>query len=392
MFYLSSLWPKKLKQIIFGSWMGYKYADNPKYLLEYILAQDDKFIIFWCGRKELHDKVPKHPHLTFVEYGSIKSIKAILASKYCFVDHGYRDLFRYNITGGANTVYLGHGMTLKNMGTRGSHIGKGIHHHLKRIYRKSCSFKFYICSSEAHKKKLLKEYAGVNIISKNVLTTGQPRNDFLNNYMNDTQEHILMKSKIIRKYNIPANKKIIIYLPTFRDNSALGFSFGKLNDCNKNMIDDVLGLSNAVIIEKKHFIDGTFRGYAPSVMSNNILLLDDRKGIDTQELLLVSDMLITDYSGCYFDFLLLDRPIIHYVYDLEFYANRDRGLYYRLEDVAGGDVVTTFEELCKTILKNFKHPEINNELRRLVRENMMTYEQGKSCKNITRKLFKILID
>ena len=69
--------------------------------------------------------------------------------------------------------------------------------------------------------------------------------------------------------------------------------------------------------------------------------------IDTQELLLMTDLLVTDYSGCYVDFLMLDRPILHFAYDRQYYEKADRGLYFNLDEVAGGAIVGDFETLCK---------------------------------------------
>ena len=46
-----------------------------------------------------------------------------------------------------------------------------------------------------------------------------------------------------------------------------------------------------------------------------------------------SDILVTDYSSCFFDFLILDRPIIHFLYDYDYYKEKDRGLYYEKEGV-----------------------------------------------------------
>lgn len=71
--------------------------------------------------------------------------------------------------------------------------------------------------------------------------------------------------------------------------------------------------------------------------------------IDTQELLLICDLLITDYSSCYIDFLHCNKPIIHYLFDGEYYQKNDRGLYYSFKDVAAGPIIYDEAELISNI-------------------------------------------
>ena len=58
--------------------------------------------------------------------------------------------------------------------------------------------------------------------------------------------------------------------------------------------------------------------------------------------LAAADMLITDYSSCFFDYLITNRPIIHYLYDYDYYVKEDRGVYYDVMDVVAGDTPKTF--------------------------------------------------
>ena len=71
------------------------------------------------------------------------------------------------------------------------------------------------------------------------------------------------------------------------------------------------------------------------------------KDFDPQELLFISDLLITDYSSCYIDYLLLKRPVIFYFYDS--YETEDNELYFTPQDHKVGDVCYSEEELLGSI-------------------------------------------
>jgi CDP-glycerol glycerophosphotransferase len=106
----------------------------------------------------------------------------------------------------------------------------------------------------------------------------------------------------------------------------------------------------------------------------------------------VSDMLITDYSSCFFDYLILDRPIIHYLYDYEYYENEDRGLYYRWQEVVGGDVAFDKDKLVELIKINMDNPMKEHNLRREKREKYMTYENEDSSEIIYQEIISLLKD
>jgi CDP-glycerol glycerophosphotransferase len=105
--------------------------------------------------------------------------------------------------------------------------------------------------------------------------------------------------------------------------------------------------------------------------------------VDTQELLVCTDLLITDYSGCYFDYLLIDRPVIHFAYDREYYTKSDRGLYFDLDEAAAGPVVECFHSLCENIEQDLLRPERHHGRREKVRTRIMGFETGDACRKIS---------
>ena len=112
---------------------------------------------------------------------------------------------------------------------------------------------------------------------------------------------------------------------------------------------------------------------------HNIKLVD--KDADIQELLLIANTLITDYSSVIFDFLLLDRPILLYAYDLDDYS-KTWGFYYNLEEIAPGPIFYNAEDLINGIKNLDKIDKEYREKRIEIRNIFNKYIDGKSIERI----------
>lgn len=158
-------------------------------------------------------------------------------------------------------------------------------------------------------------------------------------------------------------KHVILYLPTHRNQGKIQIQVKELFDFEK--LNEFLTKNKILFVIKKHFYHNNERtnltGY------QNIIDLTGQN-YDTQELLYNSDILVTDYSGCYMDYLLLNRPIIFYSYELVDYLKNDREMYYKYEDIAPGDISRNFEELYNTLKQGVEggfavsrnHPRVKN--------------------------------
>ena len=174
--------------------------------------------------------------------------------------------------------------------------------------------------------------------------------------------------------------KIITYMPTFRDKASQGFSFSRLLEDERflHLIDDY----NIIIIQKAHEAN-IRRGEKFAVnYSDRILNIQD---IQPQILLAASDILVTDYSSCFFDFLLLDRPIIFYMYDYLYYANKDRGLYFSKEDILCGLNPEKEDDLITAIQKTITKDE-HSGMRQKIKSKYMTFESENNCEIILKNI------
>ncbi|WP_375488749.1 CDP-glycerol glycerophosphotransferase family protein [uncultured Jatrophihabitans sp.] len=169
--------------------------------------------------------------------------------------------------------------------------------------------------------------------------TGQPRNDVLVNA--GASQVAAARTKL----RIEPGTKVILYAPTWRDDqhdSRSGYVYTQPLDIAR--LHKTLGDGWLLLFRAHYLVTNTidFAGHGDFVR--------DVSGVDDiNDLCLASDVLITDYSSIYFDYALLDRPMLFFMYDLARYASALRGFYLPVEDVPG-PVVRDQDELEAALL------------------------------------------
>ena len=170
----------------------------------------------------------------------------------------------------------------------------------KAKFKKNSSLWDYLISQNSYSSKIFKRAFAFD---GEMLEIGYPRNDILINENNETKIN-----EIKERLNIDKDKKIILYAPTWRDNefhrSGI-YKFATEMDFNvmKNALSD-----EYVLIVKFHYLvkdEINWDEYRDFIIECNEMW-------DIQELYLISDILITDYSSVMFDYALLNRPILFF--------------------------------------------------------------------------------
>ncbi len=166
---------------------------------------------------------------------------------------------------------------------------------------------------------------------------GYPRNDVLTREL-DSHDMLNVDSELFGelKRRKKAGWKVVFYMPTFRDVGKDPFSGGVLQERN------LLGFAER---EKTVFVCKFHPYEARSLKAQSPYIVCCKSGYDPYPLLRLADVLITDYSSVYFDFLFLNRPIIYFLYDHENYIQRNRELNFHLKDYAPGPKAYTEDEL-----------------------------------------------
>lgn len=160
-----------------------------------------------------------------------------------------------------------------------------------------------------------------------LLEEGYPRNDFLSNATAEDIEEIKVKLGMDQI----GDKKIILYAPTWRDNqhqSGVGYTYKTEVDFDK--LRDELGDEYVILFRAHYLVANSF-----DFDKYQGFVYDVSKYDDINHLYLAADVLITDYSSVFFDYAILEKPMIFYMYDLEDYRDNLRGFYIGLDELPG---------------------------------------------------------
>lgn len=273
---------------------------------------------------------------------------------------------------GKRLIYINHGWGTKK--TPGNYELKDSR--VINSYRQvKKSVKYVICNSYFDSTYFLNNKLLNDIPTPVFLPLGHPRNDILVEKKNDD----IYINDLKQKYKIPKNKRIFLFAPTHREYQLLGSNYDLqlINMYFKEFakLDKLLGSKNYLLIFKPHY----FINY--SLFENtfkNILVVPQSIAVDTQELLLVSDVLITDYSSIFVDYLLLERPVIFYPFDIEYYE-QIRGLVidYNNPIHTPGPKINSLKELIDLTEKDFKEYDLKKS-----RDFFHNYSDGKSAERI----------
>lgn len=324
--------PVNKKQIIFESFLGKFYSDSPKYLYEYLYnTYGDEFEYVWV----INDKdieIPGNPKR--VKRFTLKFYKELARSKY-WVLNG-RQAARLKKKNSQKIISTWHGTPLKKLGLDIGNVYTR-NPNIKKAYIKVAKDWDYLISPNQYTTDILRSCFGYE---GKILETGYPRNDIL---YNATPEKV---SQIKKGLNLPEDKKIILYAPTWRDDEyfdAAKMHFELKLDLEK--MQRVLGNEYILLVRTHYFVADRM-----DLSSVEGFAYDVSKYEDIAELYLISDILITDYSSVFFDFANLKRPILYFTYDLEKYENVLRGFYLDIHTEVPGPLLKTSDEVIDSIV------------------------------------------
>lgn len=371
---LSLVLPKK-KIAYFSSFFG-QYNDNPKYISEKLHEINPDIPIYWVKSKRNRETFP--PYIKTVDINSFKHYLLMFTAKVT-VDNQLgmrtiwgvtnplkRILFRFMTQMHHNQLNIGtwHGTPLKK-------IGKDS---LDNIPNSTiCKCLSYTIAGCKHTEQCILSAFGNDMAIKKI---GTPRNDIFFRETNRTE--------ICNKLNLPSDKKILLYAPTFREN---------LNLSGPQQIQDIDWIKVCNILKEK--FDGEWCSVVrvhPHVL--NEICFDSTKGIingnigdDMAEYLSIADVLITDYSSSFFDFMLSKKPIFLYTPDLDSY-NKERGLYLSVESTPLNKSNTP-KQIYRDIIE-FNDFEFKINVDNYLKKTLGNYEEGHAAEIIANDINRFI--
>ncbi len=359
--------------IVLGAANGKAFIGNPKYLYLF-LKKNTNYKLLWFSKSKDQIKKLKQEGINCVYAYSLDAIRTLRKARAVFVSHGWGDILPIKFPPRTVVIQTWHGGFIKIKG-KNPYVTSYINSKwttLTRLKIRYYQFFDYVISNSSEKFQLNIASNVFKFPVERIITTGYPRNDIL--FSNDSN---LIK-KIKKNYNIPDKiKRIILYAPTYREVISTKKPFEK---------EDLIELNNlckdteTIFLIKAHINEELIN------FTNFEYIQLASKNTDIQELLLISDILITDYSSVTCDFLLLKRPILLYTYDYDEYISY-RGIYYKnLEEIAPGPLLYTANELIDAIknisdiFEKYKAKAIN------IRDFFNKFNDGNSSERLLRFL------
>lgn len=362
---------KKPRLVLFESFKGKSYSDSPKYIYEYMLKHNSNYRFIWSVVEK--QNIPGSPKQ--VKRLSLKYFYYLARAKYWVINSRLPNYIEKS----SETTYLQtwHGTPLKRLAGDMEDVympGTNSALYKRNFYNETQKWD-YLISPNAYSSKIFKSAFWFN---KPMLEVGYPRNDVL--YNKNKNEDI---TKLKQKLNLPLDKKIILYAPTWRDDEF--YAKGKYKFNLKLDLADMrekLGNEYIIILRMHYFIASQlditeFEGFAYNYSNYD----------DVGEIYLLSDILITDYSSVFFDYANLKRPILFYTYDLEKYRDTLRGFYIDMEKEVPGPLLENTGEVIQAIQKINEMKASYHERYEVFYDRFCKWDDGQAAKRVVEKVF-----
>jgi CDP-glycerol glycerophosphotransferase len=318
--------------VLFISWKGKQCADNPLAIAAELRRRGDDREQIWAVNDYA---LPAPDGARTVLTGTEGYFRALGRCRYLISNDDMQAHYRKR--DGQIYVQTWHGTTLKRIGfdvDQPRAISEAAY--LDRLAKDVARWDLLLSPNPFSTPILRRAFR----FDGEILESGYPRNDVLRS---DDVEHIA--ADVRRRLSLPAGKRVVLYAPTWRDDQCDGsgrYRFDLRLDLQRAQAE--LGGDYVFLIRGHHHLAhdvpvGPRPGFAINVTYYP----------DISELLLVSDVLVTDYSSIMFDFAPIGRPILFFTYDLEQYRDSLRGFYLDFEAQVPGPLLATSDEVVAAI-------------------------------------------
>ncbi len=377
---------------------GSVFSDNSKYFFIYATqkfaaekANQKKRVVFFTTDNVIHSAI--------INAGGQATLHPTFRSLYLLLKCGtlvtdmmdWFDFGAYQLSRGTKIVQIWHGAPLKKIELdlfnkrldSSSILFKNLLRIQKTLVGRYPVYDVVVATSQQFINNAFNRCFKAN----HFLASGYPRNDVLlgwpysqpvfNTLQKINVDNQAMNSVAEAKLS---GKLVCLYVPTFRQDMVDPFSscldIIRLSEFAKN--------KNIIIVLKLHpFMQGRYSlSHYPNLLEYSALG-------DIYPLMAQCDILITDYSSIFFDFLLLDRPIVFFAHDLESYLTQDRGMYFPYESMTPGEKCSSQDELEKKLndIVNDNGDDGYAKMREEIRDYTHDFKDNQSSSRLLKAVF-----
>lgn len=358
------------RTVFIESFHGKNFSGDPKYLAIALKKKYPMMKIYVSSINQLSDneilKYGFHP----IRLSSKKYFEIADHAKYLIINGNLLD--KVNVTTNQIVIQTWHGFPLKKMV---ADLEDTIEREKQvRVFTPRMKKWDYLLSGSKLNTKLFN--SAFNLEKNKALTIlehGYPRNEYLLEYSSSIEERERLMLKYFNEV-FQESKKIILYCPTWRKDKRRKVSEIDLKQVISDLPDDY------IIIIKLHPLEGQLRKYYKSLDKRIFCIFNEL--IDIQELYILADTLVTDYSSAMFDFMKLDKKIILLQEDQESYGS-SIGYYFNMDNLLGGiKKVKSHADLINAILLQDDSNKINDL------KNILEKDKIGTCDQIIQEIIK----
>jgi len=383
------VFPKNNRLFIFGSYRGISFRDNAYYFFNYIYSNHKEIqtIIFSLDHKIRKDINEKYGCEIAMNPFSLKGFIYALRAKVAVISYNlFSDIpISFFFSKKKIVVNVWHGIPIKGIQLSDAEwSSKQIEFYLDREAKRYTLF-------PANSKFTKLIYAGTfGVLYNNIPITGSPRDDCLYNNL-----HYPSKINKIKTYFKDLTYKvetIILYAPTKRENGVPRFF--PFTDINLKELNNYLLKKNILLVLRPHLGNTIIKTYGIADLTeyskyDAIRILNDYLVNNVNDILTDIDILITDYSGIFYDYLLLNRPIIFIPYDIKDYSLRT-GFLLDYNFFTPGPKISSQKELLEKLTEYINDPKIDSEKRTIIRDLFHKYFDGNACNRLYQKITSLI--
>lgn len=319
--------PVKNNKIVFDSYGGRGYGCDPKYITEELLSREEELDMVWLVQGK-GTELPEGVRL--VKYGGVRALYELATAK-VWVDN-FKSALRVPKKKNQYYIQTWHSsMGLKKNEADADNLDKS---YVRRA-KNDAKATDLMYSNNAFREEKYRHRFWYN---GEVIRCGHPRNGILIN----TPEQI--KNKVREYFHLSKEKKILLYAPTFRSKSGAEVYKSNMEECleacKKRFGGDFVCLLrlHPNVAGKARELDGSGK------------FISATEYPDMQELMATADILVTDYSGSMFEFMITGKPVFLLTKDFKEYLAKERELYFPIEELPF-PTAQDEPELCKCIVE-----------------------------------------
>lgn len=304
--------------VLYSSFDGRQYSDSPRAVHEELARRDTDVEHLWVVRDQ-QAAVPAG--VRAVALHSAEWHEALARSRWIVTNTQLPEWFER--AEGQFVVQTWHGTPLKRIGRDLEGTAYADAAYMASMPRRAAQWSVLVSPNSFSTPVLRRAFGHTG----EVLECGYPRNDVL--YAPDRSK---IAAAVRQSLGVPEGKRIVLYAPTWReDRPKQSGRYGLDLQLDLEQARVALGEDHVLLVRRHYLVGGS--------VPESDFVRDVSRHPDVAELMLISDVLVTDYSSLMFDFAQTGRPMLFHTYDLEHYRDTLRGFCFDFENQAPGPLI-----------------------------------------------------